>query len=180
MGSVLFLRSGFLLKQFTDHLIAHEAGFCDITLCTHTLWLQLPIHPSIHPSIHPPESINQSIHRSTRNSYSQVCEISLCITRHSSGGSIIRPSITQPTEPTSVDSPIPFASAGVAQRQGAWLVSRRTWVLSASALFSLLFKNCGLWTLSCDFALADNETFKWLALPPTLMQNHSGGDSVTS
>ena len=57
MGSVLFLRSGFLLKQFTDHLIAHEAGFCDITLCTHTLWLQLPIHPSIH--------LNQSISQFT-------------------------------------------------------------------------------------------------------------------
>ena len=45
---------------------------------------------------------------------------------------------------------------------------------------SFLFKNCGLWTLSCDFARTIKETSKWLTQLPTLMQNHSGGDSVTS
>ena len=45
---------------------------------------------------------------------------------------------------------------------------------------SLLFKNCGLWTLSCYFAHTINETLKWLKQLPTLMQNHSGGDSVAS
>ena len=40
-----------------------------------------------------------------------------------------------------------------------WL-SRRTLVRSASALLSLLFKNCGLRTLSCDFAHTINETLK--------------------
>ena len=43
-----------------------------------------------------------------------------------------------------------------------------------------LFKHCGLWTLSCDFARTIYETLKWLTQLPTLMQNHSGGDSVTS
>ena len=33
-------------------------------------------------------------------------------------------------------------------------------VRSASALLSLLFKNCGLWTLSSDFAHTVNETLK--------------------
>ena len=47
--------------------------------------------------------------------------------------------------------------------------------------FSSLQKNCGLWTLSCDFAHTINETLKWLTQLPTLMQNHSGGgDSVAS
>ena len=43
---------------------------------------------------------------------------------------------------------------------------------------SVLFKNCGLWTLSCDFSLAHtvNETLNWLTQLPTLMQNHSDGD----
>ena len=45
---------------------------------------------------------------------------------------------------------------------------------------SFLFKNCGLWALSCDFAHTINETLKWLTLLPTLMQNHSGGDNVAS
>ena len=45
---------------------------------------------------------------------------------------------------------------------------------------SFLFKNCGLWTLSCDFAHTINETLKWLTQLPILMPNHSGGDSVTS
>ena len=40
-------------------------------------------------------------------------------------------------------------------------------------------QNGGLWTLSCDFAHTINETLKWLSQLPTLMQNHSGGDSVT-
>ena len=62
--------------------------------------------------------------------------------------------------------------------KGAWLVSRRTLVRSASALLSLLFKKCGLWTLSFDFAHTVNETLKWLTQLPTLMQNHTGGDSV--
>ena len=39
---------------------------------------------------------------------------------------------------------------------------------------------CGLWTLSRDFAHTINETLKWLARLPTLMHNHSGGDSVAS
>ena len=43
---------------------------------------------------------------------------------------------------------------------------------------SFLFKNCGLWTLSCDFVYTINETLKWLTQLPTLMQSHSGGDSV--
>ena len=33
---------------------------------------------------------------------------------------------------------------------------------------------------SCDFAHTINETLKWLTQLPTSMQNHSGGDSVTS
>ena len=45
---------------------------------------------------------------------------------------------------------------------------------------SLLFKNCGVWTLSCDLALTVNETLKWLTQLPTLMQNRSGGDNVAS
>ena len=45
---------------------------------------------------------------------------------------------------------------------------------------SFLFKNCGLWTRSCDFAHTINETLRWLTQLPTLMQNHSGGDSVAS
>ena len=40
--------------------------------------------------------------------------------------------------------------------------------------------DCGLGTLSYDFAHTINETFKWLAQLPTLMQNHSGGDRVAS
>ena len=38
----------------------------------------------------------------------------------------------------------------------------------------------GLWTLSCGFAHTMNETLKWLTQLPTLMQSHSGGDSVAS
>ena len=34
--------------------------------------------------------------------------------------------------------------------------------------------------LSCDFAHTIDETLKWLTQLPALMQNHSGGDSVTS
>ena len=45
---------------------------------------------------------------------------------------------------------------------------------------SSLKKKCGLWTLSCDFVHSIDETLKWLAQLPTLMQNHSDGDSVTS
>ena len=45
---------------------------------------------------------------------------------------------------------------------------------------SFLFKNCVLRTLSCDFAHIFNETSEWLTQLPTLMQTHSGGDSVTS
>ena len=45
---------------------------------------------------------------------------------------------------------------------------------------SFLFKNCGLLTLSCDLAHAINATLKWLTQLPTLIQNHSGGDSVAS
>ena len=47
-----------------------------------------------------------------------------------------------------------------------------------SPFFSL--QHGGLWTLSCYFAHTINETLKWLTQLPTLMQNHSGGDSVTS
>ena len=36
---------------------------------------------------------------------------------------------------------------------------------------SFLFKNCGLWTLSCDFAHTINETLKWLTQLPALMQS---------
>ena len=35
-------------------------------------------------------------------------------------------------------------------------------------------------SLSCDFAHTVNATSKWLTQLPTLMQNHSGGDSVAS
>ena len=35
---------------------------------------------------------------------------------------------------------------------------------------SFLFKSCGLWTLSCDFAPHNYETLKWLSSLPTLMQ----------
>ena len=63
---------------------------------------------------------------------------------------------------------------------GARLVSRRILVRSASAFLSLLFKNCGLWTLSYYFAHTINETLKWLTQLPTLILNHSGGDSVAS
>ena len=45
---------------------------------------------------------------------------------------------------------------------------------------SFLFKHCGLWTLSRDFAQTINKTLKWLTQLPTLMQIHSGGDSVAS
>ena len=34
---------------------------------------------------------------------------------------------------------------------------------------SFLFKNCGLWTLSCDFAHTINVTLKWLKKLPALM-----------
>ena len=58
-----------------------------------------------------------------------------------------------------------FRGRDVAIREPVWpngkalsLVSRRTSVRSASALLSLLFKNGGLWTLSCDFAHTINET----------------------
>ena len=36
---------------------------------------------------------------------------------------------------------------------------------------SFLFKNCDLWTLSCDFAHTVNETLKCLTQLPTLMQS---------
>ena len=45
---------------------------------------------------------------------------------------------------------------------------------------SFLFKKCCLWTPSCDFAHTINDTLKWLTELPTLIQNHTGGDSVTS
>ena len=45
---------------------------------------------------------------------------------------------------------------------------------------SFLFKNGGLRTLSFGFAHTINETLKWLTQLPTLMQSHSGGDSVAS
>ena len=35
---------------------------------------------------------------------------------------------------------------------------------------SFLFKNCGLWTLSCDFVPHNDETLKWLSSLPILMQ----------
>ena len=35
---------------------------------------------------------------------------------------------------------------------------------------SFLFKNCGLWTLSCDFVHHSYETLKWLSSLPILMQ----------
>ena len=43
---------------------------------------------------------------------------------------------------------------------------------------SFLFKNCGLWTLSCDSAHTINETLKYLIQLPTLMQSHSVGANV--
>ena len=47
------------------------------------------------------------------------------------------------------------------------------------SLFSSLQK-LWLWTLSCDFTHTINETLKWRTQLPTLMQSHSGGDSVMS
>ena len=35
---------------------------------------------------------------------------------------------------------------------------------------SLIFKSCGLWTLSCDFVPHNCWTLKWLSSLPTLMQ----------
>ena len=64
--------------------------------------------------------------------------------------------------------------------KAAWLVSRRTSVRSASVFLPLLFKNYGLWTRSCELAHTINETLKWLTQLPTLMQSHSGDDSVAS
>ena len=55
----------------------------------------------------------------------------------------------------------------------------KSWPLQYFQHF-LLFKNCGSWTLSCDFAHTINETLKCLTQLPTLMQSHSGGDSVAS
>ena len=40
---------------------------------------------------------------------------------------------------------------------------------------SFLFCTCRLWTLSCDFARHNEQTFNMSLL---LIQNHSGGDSV--
>ena len=37
--------------------------------------------------------------------------------------------------------------------------------------FSFLFKNGGLWTLSCDLVRTIKETFKWLTKLPYLMQS---------
>ena len=45
---------------------------------------------------------------------------------------------------------------------------------------SSLFKTCGLWTLSCDFAHTINETLKCLAQLLAFVQSQSGDDSVTS
>ena len=45
---------------------------------------------------------------------------------------------------------------------------------------SFLLKIGGLWTLFCDFAHTINEMLKRLTQLPTLMQNHSCGESVTS
>ena len=42
----------------------------------------------------------------------------------------------------------------------------------------VVFKICGLRTLSCDFVPHNYETLKWLSSLPTLMQSHSGGDSI--
>ena len=42
----------------------------------------------------------------------------------------------------------------------------------------VVFTICGLRTLSCDFVLHNYETLKWLSSLPTLMQSHSGGDSI--
>ena len=63
------------------------------------------------------------------------------------------------------------------------LVSRRTSVRSASALrFGSPFSSevVVYGHLSRDFALTMNEALKWLTQLPTLMQSHSGGDSVAS
>ena len=49
-----------------------------------------------------------------------------------------------------------------------------------SSPFSSLQKFWFIWTLFCDFAHTINETLKWLTQLLALMQNHSGGDSVTS
>ena len=58
------------------------------------------------------------------------------------------------------------------------LVSRGTSVGFKFRLSSL-FKSCGrLWTPSCGLSFTVNETLKSLSPLPTLMHNHSGGDSL--
>ena len=47
-------------------------------------------------------------------------------------------------------------------------------------LLSFLFKTCGLWTLSCDFAHTIHETLKCLIQLPALTLSQSGGDSEAS
>ena len=47
-------------------------------------------------------------------------------------------------------------------------------------LLSFLFKTCGLWTLSCDFAHTIHETLKCLIRLPALTLSHSGGVSEAS
>ena len=60
-----------------------------------------------------------------------------------------------------------------------WLEGPRFDLLQLSFL-ALKKKNGGFWILFCDFARTINETLIWLTQLPTLMQSHSGGDSVAS
>ena len=58
-------------------------------------------------------------------------------------------------------------------------ICQQTDVGSSLLQLTFLFRSC-LWTPSCDFAPENwiNEMLKRLTLPPTRMQNQSGGDSV--
>ena len=58
-------------------------------------------------------------------------------------------------------------------------ICQQTDVGSSLLQLTFLFRRC-LWTPSCDFAPENwiNEMLKRLTLPPTRMQNQSGGDNV--
>ena len=50
---------------------------------------------------------------------------------------------------------------------------------SSQLPLTFLFSNCGLWTLSCNFAQNNNnKTLNWLLLMPVWLQNHFCNDSV--
>ena len=54
--------------------------------------------------------------------------------------------------------------------QKLWLMDTILFFLCKALWLSFLFKSCGLWTQSCDFASQNDETIKWLSMLTTLMQ----------